>query len=226
MCRADCSGGSAAALGFPDEDEEDEERDPSALDLLAQASQLEVAKGDTPEADAGPEPEHTVAPPTSSSLSKLPSSGTLEPAIDLHPSSTTPRASVTPLPPTSSADPNTQTQERGPLITPQSRPRNLSNASELETPAQRLMYPLESPSFDDGTPQGPHGHARYGYGPATDPAHGFASPTGATVPGLGKYVHLSSSMPARRVRSPYLKWTVEEVSYRFIIVHLPRCKES
>jgi hypothetical protein len=25
-------------------------------------------------------------------------------------------------------------------------------------------------------------------------------------------VHLSSSMPARRVRSPYLKWTIEEVS--------------
>jgi hypothetical protein len=32
------------------------------------------------------------------------------------------------------------------------------------------------------------------------------------VPGLGKYVHLTSSMPARRIRSPYLKWTVEEVS--------------
>jgi hypothetical protein len=39
----------------------------------------------------------------------------------------------------------------------------------------------------------------------------FDSPTGAPVPGLGKYAHLTSSMPARRVRSPYLKWTVEEV---------------
>lgn len=40
----------------------------------------------------------------------------------------------------------------------------------------------------------------------------FQSPTGAAVPGLGKYVHLSSTVPARRVRSPYLKWTKEEVS--------------
>ncbi|GMK58189.1 hypothetical protein CspeluHIS016_0502210 [Cutaneotrichosporon spelunceum] len=38
----------------------------------------------------------------------------------------------------------------------------------------------------------------------------FQSPTGAAVPGLGKYVHLSSTVPARRVRSPYLKWTKEE----------------
>ena len=204
--RADRQGG-ATALGFPeDDDEDDEERDPSALDLLAQASQLEVAKGDTPEADS----ENIAVPPTtSSSTSKLPSSNALEPAIDLHPSSLTPRAAPPALPTTVPAD--SSIQERGPLITPQARPRNLSNASELETPAQRLMYPLESPSYDD-TPQGPH--ARYGYGPATDPAHGFASPTGATVPGLGKYVHLSSSMPARRVRSPYLKWTVEEVSSR------------
>lgn len=38
------------------------------------------------------------------------------------------------------------------------------------------------------------------------------SPSGATVPGIGKYVHLSSTMPARRTRSPYVKWTKEEVS--------------
>jgi hypothetical protein len=43
-------------------------------------------------------------------------------------------------------------------------------------------------------------------------ASAFQSPTGAAVPGLGKYVHLSSTVPARRVRSPYLKWTKEEVS--------------
>ncbi|KAL1409667.1 hypothetical protein Q8F55_003663 [Vanrija albida] len=41
-------------------------------------------------------------------------------------------------------------------------------------------------------------------------SNAFQSPTGAAVPGLGKYVHLSSAMPARRVRSPYLKWTKEE----------------
>lgn len=40
----------------------------------------------------------------------------------------------------------------------------------------------------------------------------YQSPTSAAVPGLGKYVHLSSTVPARRVRSPYLKWTKEEVS--------------
>ncbi|EKD02339.1 hypothetical protein A1Q2_03395 [Trichosporon asahii var. asahii CBS 8904] len=50
-----------------------------------------------------------------------------------------------------------------------------------------------------------------GFPSADDPFDTFASPTaGAAVPGLGKYVHLSSAMPARRVRSPYLKWTKEE----------------
>lgn len=39
----------------------------------------------------------------------------------------------------------------------------------------------------------------------------FSSPIGGAVPGIGKYVHLSSAVPARRVRSPYLKWTKEEV---------------
>jgi hypothetical protein len=46
----------------------------------------------------------------------------------------------------------------------------------------------------------------------------YQSPQGGGgVPGLGKYVHLSSSMPARRVRSPYLKWTIEEVSFPFLL---------
>jgi hypothetical protein len=45
--------------------------------------------------------------------------------------------------------------------------------------------------------------------PFNDPT-GFQSPTGAQVPGLGKYVHLTSAMPPRRTRSPYLKWTKEE----------------
>lgn len=40
----------------------------------------------------------------------------------------------------------------------------------------------------------------------------LSSPIGGVVPGIGKYVHLSSSAPARRARSPYIKWTREEVS--------------
>jgi hypothetical protein len=49
----------------------------------------------------------------------------------------------------------------------------------------------------------------------------YQSPQGGGgVPGLGKYVHLSSSMPARRVRSPYLKWTIEEVSLPFNLAFL------
>lgn len=52
-----------------------------------------------------------------------------------------------------------------------------------------------------------------GFPSADDPFDSLQSPTaGAAVPGLGKYVHLSSAMPARRMRSPYLKWTKEEVS--------------
>lgn len=193
------TGGATQSAGFPTEDTEEAERDPSALDLLAQASQLDVAQGDTPEADAGTGPAKPDSTPLASSTTKSSSSNTLEPAIDLHPSSTPRTEPPRPLEPVSSQPPQ-------PLTTPQARPRNLSNASELQTPAQRLLYPMESPGpFDDS-----HQHQ---YPPATDPPPGsFASPTGATVPGLGKYVHLSSSMPARRVRSPYLKWTVEEVS--------------
>lgn len=188
-------------LAFPIEGANAADQDASALDILAQASQLDVAQGDTPtpETAVDLDPSKPTAASHPSSVGKASSSSTLEPAIDLHPSST-PRTEPRVLDPTP-----TQAQ---PLATPQARPRNLSNASELQTPAQRLLYPPESPGpFDD-----PHQHGLYP--PATDPPPGaFASPTGATVPGLGKYVHLSSSMPARRVRSPYLKWTVEEVSH-------------
>lgn len=72
------------------------------------------------------------------------------------------------------------------------RARSNSNASH--TPGRAFGSgddPFNEPSTNSGT---------------------FQSPSGAAVPGLGKYVHLSSTMPARRVRSPYLKWTKEEVS--------------
>ncbi|KAL7420355.1 hypothetical protein Q5752_005325 [Cryptotrichosporon argae] len=43
-----------------------------------------------------------------------------------------------------------------------------------------------------------------------DEASAFQSPTGAAVPGLGRYVNVLNSEPAKRMRSPYSKWTVEE----------------
>lgn len=63
-------------------------------------------------------------------------------------------------------------------------------------------YGTATPGLIQGYTQA-HGQGPYG---------AFDSPTGTPVPGLGKYAHLTSTAPARRVRSPYLKWTLEEVS--------------
>lgn len=179
--------------------EEDQEGADSALDLLAQASQLEVAQGDTPPAEPIQFPT-----PTQTQQSRKPPSSTgsfLEPPIDLHP--------TPPSHPQSHSQSQDQDQtesgistELQTMKTPSTRPRNLSisQLSELQTP--RGNYEVQHP-----------GHA-------TDPpAHmQYQSPQGnGGVPGLGKYVHLSSSMPARRVRSPYLKWTIEEVSLSSLI---------
>jgi hypothetical protein len=170
--------------------EEDQEGADSALDLLAQASQLEVAQGDTPEAEPISFPTPTQAserPPSSSS-------SFLEPPIDLHPT------------PFQNPIENTQTEPSTQNVkTPHTRPRNLSisQLSELQTP--RANFELQAQQHP--------GHA-------TDPPlhMQYQSPQGGGgVPGLGKYVHLSSSMPARRVRSPYLKWTIEEVSLPFYL---------
>ncbi|KAK4686552.1 hypothetical protein P7C73_g3575, partial [Tremellales sp. Uapishka_1] len=79
-----------------------------------------------------------------------------------------------------------------PSQTPIARPRSGS----ITTPAAKFLpqvYP--SPSLLDDP---------------FDAGMNYQSPTGATVPGLGRYVHLTSNVPARRLRSPYLKWTVEE----------------
>lgn len=82
-------------------------------------------------------------------------------------------------------------------------PSRLEGSSRSHTPLGPAI------KLDQQTPT-PTGR---GFPSADDPFDTFASPTaGAAVPGLGKYVHLSSAMPARRVRSPYLKWTKEEVS--------------
>lgn len=150
------------------------QEDESALDILAQASQLEVAQSQ----DSDAEREFATG---------------LAPAIDLRePSLQVEEAQIEPIfePPSI-------------IATPKSRHRALSNASEIRTPARgsrtydetpiaRLSPPSSVSRMDDM------------------PLGAYASPTGATVPGLGKYVHLTSSLPARRVRSPYLKWTSEE----------------
>jgi hypothetical protein len=172
-------------------EEENQDGGDSALDLLAQASQLEVAQGDTPEAEP-------ISFPTPTQISERPpssSSSFLEPPIDLHP---TPPFQSYPNP--TPVDQNIQTEPSTQNIkTPHTRPRNLSisQLSELQTPRANFELQTQHP-----------GHA-------TDPPlhMQYQSPQGTgSVPGLGKYVHLSSSMPARRVRSPYLKWTIEEVS--------------
>jgi hypothetical protein len=67
----------------------------------------------------------------------------------------------------------------------------------IHTPGRTLTSGVTDDPFNDST------------------APGFQSPSGpgAVVPGLGKYVHLTSTMPPRRTRSPYLKWTREEVCF-------------
>lgn len=188
----------------------DDAHEASALDLLAQASQLDVAQG--PQEAEPPLGSATRFEGMMDDQEKAPSSprsstgGALAPPLELR-STDLPRPLVDDSNTEATASDRRPSFVHPPLIsTPLNRPRQLSmsNVSEIATPARGFgAYPPESP-FDD-TPGGA--------GSADLVSGAFASPTGATVPGLGKYVHLTSSMPARRVRSPYLKWTVEEVSY-------------
>lgn len=152
--------------------------DESALDILAQASQLEVAQSQD----------------SDSVIERESLGGGLAPAINLQE-----RAAAidkVPVEATAEAPPT--------VTTPKARPRALSNASEIRTPHRGSRTFDETPMTMRQSP--PSSVSRM-----EDPPYGaYASPTGAAVPGLGKYVHLTSSLPARRVRSPYLKWTVEE----------------
>jgi len=184
--KADLPGGQADPAGD----------EASALDLLAQASQLEVAQGDSPDADPDADAEEDLVEIKAELLGpgeaeghtrQSSSNSVLEPPIDLRPQSQFQGAS------SASEYTNVNGQTEASVVrTPLNRPRKLS----VHTPHQER--------------ENQHQYAQV---PATDPPLGaFASPTGGTVPGLGKYVHLSNSMPARRVRSPYLKWTIEEVS--------------
>jgi len=177
----------------------DEEDESSALDLLAQASQLDVAQSDAPDVEG----QDLLGG----------SQGSLGPAIDLR---STPTATLQhqqqhyqhhqQIDPALRGDLSRRSSGPGPTATPQTRPRALSNASmtELHTPARKYDSYEDTPntlrSPPSSLPRDMH-----------DPPPGaYASPTGATVPGLGKYVHLTNNMPARRIRSPYLKWTNEE----------------
>lgn len=85
------------------------------------------------------------------------------------------------------------------------RSRYQSHSSRSETPlGPAINLEGRASATPSHFPPGPDN-------PFVNSPNAFQSPTGAAVPGLGKYVHLSSTVPARRVRSPYLKWTKEEV---------------
>ena len=193
-----------------------------ALDLLAQASQLDVAQTVSQDSEKQPERatrfDRVLEEGERDDISNSEGSGSdfgLAPAIDLKSGS--------------SSAPNPIEEHRmDPALaglprpddivaTPKLIPRTQSFTTDVHTPARtynQLIYP--TPDMSLGETPGRGGSAPYiGRDDLLSdelPLGSFASPTGATVPGLGKYVHLTSSMPARRVRSPYLKWTIEEVS--------------
>jgi hypothetical protein len=225
----------------------------SALDLLAQASQLEVAKGDSPQLlpsavrfegmlvipqslDIGSpvnkeeEEEEERKPIPSSPIREL----GLAPAIDLRSSTLNPPPAfqlpaedhhidpaLSSLPITTPK--STQTLLPSILSTPKPkfRPRAASTSfTDIHTPARQFQNQLQAPHTVDSTFGGGGSgmgstdeHMGLGFRGPSPELGAYASPTGGTVPGLGKYVHLSNTMPARRIRSPYLKWTVEEVSF-------------
>ncbi|WRT63408.1 uncharacterized protein IL334_000313 [Kwoniella shivajii] len=167
----------------------------SALDLLAQASQLEVAQSGELSSSSSSGPLHSAArlggliDSNGGERSSSPARSVdemLGPAIDLTPYS----RPVLPVEEVHLSDPT--------LSTPKNRPRAYSGTSDLATPMTAREYASSTAYPTPGADR------------EIDESE-FASPMGGGgVPGLGKYVHLTSSMPARRIRSPYLKWTVEE----------------
>ncbi|OCF59881.1 hypothetical protein L486_02554 [Kwoniella mangroviensis CBS 10435] len=171
----------------------------SALDLLAQASQLEVAKSGemSSSSSSGPLPSATrlgdLIDPNDEAQNNISSLG---PAIDLTPFARPARPAQ---PPSAHGDNQNQNSADPNLTTPKNRPRAYSGTSDLATPVTAREYPSSTVYPTPGNDR--DGDGEY------DENDAFASPA---VPGLGKYVHLTSSLPARRIRSPYLKWTVEE----------------
>ncbi|RXK36657.1 hypothetical protein M231_06044 [Tremella mesenterica] len=176
--------------------------DASALDLLAQASQLDEIQNPQDPSSSQLSTSRIVGFEEHDPLEFSPRSNQTEglaPAIDLRKGSTSmieddqidPTLQSLPPPPSFSQTANTTPRTHG-------RHPSFSN-TQLQTPA-RIH------DDDDLTTVGMSAKSE-GYGLDSI---SFQSPTGAAVPGLGRYVHLTSSMPARRVRSPYLKWTKEE----------------
>ncbi|WWC67124.1 uncharacterized protein I206_101031 [Kwoniella pini CBS 10737] len=181
----------------------------SALDLLAQASQLEVAKsGEMSSASSNEalnsatrlggllEPIETTRNGNGRSSSPIRphEEMPLGPAIDL-----TQFAKPRLPPPTPFHAEDHHVDQNLTLTTPKNRPRAYSGTSDLATPVTAREYPSSTIYPTPGRERDFEDDA-------------FASPAGGpnSVPGLGKYVHLTSTIPTRRIRSPYLKWTVEE----------------
>ncbi|WWC85508.1 uncharacterized protein L201_000372 [Kwoniella dendrophila CBS 6074] len=209
----------------------------SALDLLAQASQLEVAKSGEMSSNSSSGPLNSATrlgglidtngdirdhSGRSSSPIRSNDDVTLGPAIDLtlygksstqrHPSNQYQQRSQIPQNPSypvlHPAEDNQINPSLSIITTPKNRPRAYSGTSDLNTPVTAREYPS---SVIYPTPGGERDRDRDF---DDNDQETFASPAtnnnNAGVPGLGKYVHLTSSLPARRIRSPYLKWTVEE----------------
>ncbi|KAI9633129.1 uncharacterized protein MKK02DRAFT_39105 [Dioszegia hungarica] len=208
--------------------------DKSALDLLLRASQI-----DSPDEGADRHAEDAsrqMQPPAQPNRLGLAPALELRQGPQIADHMIDPSLADPPAPPpngrtTANATPYAPaTSSSTTIATPRQRPRDVSDASValngVTTPARDWSL-YESP-FEE-TPRGfspplVAKRERFGSVSAGTPIIGeasgggggggetnaFNSPTGGTVPGLGKYVHLTSSMPARRMRSPYLKWTVEE----------------
>lgn len=198
-----------------------------ALDLLAQASQLDIAQSASQDSGSGKQLSSAARfggmlqeggrNIGSSPGSTIAGDGGLAPAIDLKSESSAAPAPIEDhqIDPSLSSLPRPGTA----APTPPPRQRAQSFASDVHTPARTYTqhpYPTPDNPLDEtpGQWMSPPSASRADMLFNELPPGAFASPTGATVPGLGKYVHLTSSMPARRVRSPYLKWTVEEVGSR------------
>ncbi|ORX35033.1 hypothetical protein BD324DRAFT_633667 [Kockovaella imperatae] len=201
-------------LASPSGDDYEDSQEDAGLDLLLQASQLDVSHSRS-------NPQSATAPLPSSSrfegmlegpkqpggrLARL--DGALAPAIDLR-ARTEGQGSNADF---SSQQIDPSLLDTAVTATPTNRRRD-SDAAQIHTPARRQPVFLEpSADFDEGDGDYDEDDILRSAPPSVlDMAPGaFASPSGATVPGLGKYVHLTSNIPARRMRSPYLKWTVEE----------------
>ncbi|ORY27343.1 hypothetical protein BCR39DRAFT_538400 [Naematelia encephala] len=215
--RVSDSNHSAVKIGFPTAasgESRPDDSQASALDILAQASSLDVAQSQSsqPQLGSGHRFGGMLEAPVTQVLSSPRSSNgesTLGPAIDLRLSDPpTPRGTQPSIIEDHQIDPaltETPATTQAPLTTPRNKPRTLSQTSDIHTPARRFSFATPGHEGIDDTPTSRSEYL------GLEPASGaFASPTGAAVPGLGKYVHLSSTIPARRIRSPYLKWTVEE----------------